>query len=331
MDEIKISENDISEADLDLFYGFFDDVLKEPEVLGDSDDPLKAADVTEKEAEWYPDPFEEFIVGLPAPDPEHNYALHPQQPLPINIKGQASGFLIGMAVYITIITSAYSLSTTSEAEYNAETQAHIERIEENLSAVQEKVESVQSLKQQLQAMEERLQRLSEVVASTPAPAPVAATAETTAPAATTPTATVATEEATIQASLPTPVEAKTELNPAVATPPEPVTSAKTTTVTTEVLIPAATPPTIEKSAAIQLGDGDWVVNLVSVRHIGPGEKELSRIRAMGIPAEAVKIDINGKTWTRIRIEGLASKEQAEQARKLLLERTGLPNMWIGKR
>jgi len=77
--------------------------------------------------------------------------------------------------------------------------------------------------------------------------------------------------------------------------------------------------------------GIWVLNLISLNNAVAADHELKRLQQLGIHAENVKAEVQGKTWYRIRIPGFASVEEATRQRKILANRLGIHDTWIGKR
>lgn len=312
MDEQNSYVEHVDEADLDLFYGFFDSVMKESSLQGED----AGAAVIGKIGEWAPEPFEEFLVGLPSQELSKHYALNPvSQQLPVTIrqqpkseKGAGVGFILGLSVFATIMFSAYSLSSDPQPLMANATQADIAKIEQGLTAVEAKVESVQALKQQVTALESRLQELSARVNSTTADAPTAALPDT-APAK--PASTVITSEAE---------PATTERSPIRPLLGISVSESEGALID---LSPSAK-VTLNKSAAA------WVVNLASSRSSQKAATELSRLQALGIEAQSVVIDIKGKAWTRIRVVGYSSKDEALNAIQSLQKKSGLQGIWIGR-
>jgi len=301
----------VDDADLDLFYGFFDSVMKESNMHDDDAE----APLVGKIAEWAPEPFEEFIVGLPSQEQGKHYGLSPFSQLlpatinqhPENKKGAGVGFVLGLTVYAAIMLSAYSLSSDSEPTMTTATQAHIEKIEQGLSAVEAKVETVQLLKQQVTAMESRLQELSERVAFRPA-YPSEATA-----------AGVASSVATTAS---------------ITTNPEPATQPKSVRRLLPASVSESESALVDASASSEVAlskhSAPWVVNLASSRSSLKAATELARIQALGIDARAVVIYVKEKPWTRIRVVGFVSKNEARSAMHSLQTKTGLQSIWIGK-
>jgi len=96
------------------------------------------------------------------------------------------------------------------------------------------------------------------------------------------------------------------------------------TIATKPTVTAVVPTTRSRQ-------GKWVVNLTSFGNASAANKEIKRLKRLGIHAERAKAIIRGKTWYRIRVPGFASRETAEQQRKVLGSKLGIRDTWIGKR
>jgi len=74
----------------------------------------------------------------------------------------------------------------------------------------------------------------------------------------------------------------------------------------------------------------WVINLVSVDSLKGAQKALARYQAKGITAEIFPTQIKGKQWYRLRIAGFASKQAANEQRKILTRTFGINDTWVQK-
>lgn len=83
--------------------------------------------------------------------------------------------------------------------------------------------------------------------------------------------------------------------------------------------------------AVDSGHGPWVVNLTSLSHAAAANNEVTRLKGLGIRAESIKVMTQGKIWYRIRVPGFASAEEADRQRRILGNRLGIRDTWIGKR
>jgi len=83
--------------------------------------------------------------------------------------------------------------------------------------------------------------------------------------------------------------------------------------------------------AADSGHGPWVVNLTSLSHAAAANNEVTRLKGLGIRAESIKVMTQGKIWYRIRVPGFASAEEADRQRRILGNRLGIRDTWIGKR
>lgn len=91
------------------------------------------------------------------------------------------------------------------------------------------------------------------------------------------------------------------------------------------------PAVAAMTPAVDSGRGPWVVNLTSLSHATAANNEVARLKELGIRAEVIKIETQGKTWYRIRVPGFASAEKAERQRKILTGQLNIQDTWISKR
>lgn len=97
-------------------------------------------------------------------------------------------------------------------------------------------------------------------------------------------------------------------------------------------LPEAIKPAVAAiTPAVDSGRGPWVVNLTSLSHATAANNEVARLKGLGIRAEVIKIETQGKTWYRIRVPGFASAEKAERQRKILTGQLNIQDTWISKR
>jgi len=184
MDQKKDYQEEISEEDFNLFYGFIDSVLEETnkerksnsgaDATAESDENILIGEVSE----WAPEPFEEFLVGMPSPESGKYYSLQlkPQSPpkaAPPQQKKNSSaaiGLTIGLLTAIGIMFSAhYFTSDDPSLKFEVETHAKLTSIEQGLHAVALNVKSVQSLEDQIKVMAHQLTELSALISTRSTP------------------------------------------------------------------------------------------------------------------------------------------------------------------
>ncbi len=105
--------------------------------------------------------------------------------------------------------------------------------------------------------------------------------------------------------------AKTATAPATANHPTKTASAK---------------PSAAKSPAHN--SGDWTVILVSFTSSAQAESERTRLQKVGIHAEVLKSQVDGKPWYRVRVPGYATQEAAKAAIDGLERKSGINGAWI---
>jgi len=76
---------------------------------------------------------------------------------------------------------------------------------------------------------------------------------------------------------------------------------------------------------------EWALNLSSIYNSKePAEDIVDLLHNKSIPAEIKQVNINGKTWFRIRIRGFTSKQHALNYMLTIQERTSIKKYWISK-
>lgn len=169
MDNKDINNAPVTEEDYDLFYGFVDSVFDEKKRL-EEDEKKDTLAVTEPE--WTPEPFEEFIVGMPQQESGKYYTLNivsPDSTIPSdsnihpNHYGTISGIITSITLSAALMFSLYFFTTNPEPEITSNSQ--LNNIAESLQAVETKIESVQTLGSQIKALETQMNKLSTSMAS----------------------------------------------------------------------------------------------------------------------------------------------------------------------
>ncbi len=168
MNDKELNKQPVTEDDYDLFYGFVDSVFEEKKQFeDDSNEPKQEVPLAVTESEWTPEPFEEFIVGMPSQDEDKYYTLNIVSPnqakaLPGDIHpnhyGTISGIVLSLTACAAFLFTVYFL--TSEAEPEVVSNSHLNNIEQSLSAVESQVQSVHALESQIQAMAAQLHQLN---------------------------------------------------------------------------------------------------------------------------------------------------------------------------
>jgi hypothetical protein len=84
-------------------------------------------------------------------------------------------------------------------------------------------------------------------------------------------------------------------------------------------------------AAVAAEPAEWVVNILSASSREEAEKEILRIRKLGIAVESVPVTLDGKTTYRIRISGHSSRQKAEKQKEFLMSRFGMRNLSVDRK
>lgn len=94
--------------------------------------------------------------------------------------------------------------------------------------------------------------------------------------------------------------------------------------------------TLARQTELQDGDGivsvngQWGVNLVSLRSDAASRHLLDQLHQAGYGANAESVDLNGQPWTRVRITGFVSQKDAESFATKISNTFGIGRPWILK-
>lgn len=100
--------------------------------------------------------------------------------------------------------------------------------------------------------------------------------------------------------------------------------------------PAPTPAPTQSAAPAAAGatagaTDDWVINLTSVASESAALDEVQQLKAKGVEAEAVRVEIDGKPWYRIRTGHFPSEEAAKAGSDELSRQLGIHDAWVSHR
>ncbi len=172
-----------------------------------------------------------------------------------------------------------------------------------------------------------------------APAAVVAEAPRTSPAATTASSSVAVDATKSQtpaaASVPAPAEPKLDPSPrpspvtlpppsaqvAIVEPPRPAV------VRPQVEAPRETPGKPSAPAPRPTAGGAWTLNIASFPDRASADQELRKVIKAGFPGSVAAADVKGKTWYRVQVQGLASRDEASDM-ATQLKSAGYPQTWV---
>lgn len=123
--------------------------------------------------------------------------------------------------------------------------------------------------------------------------------------------------------------------PTVVTTTEPIVLGQATalppnTRAAAVPAPAVAPPSVLHPAE----RGDWTLNVASYVEMADAEREATRLRAAGFAgalAQSQPVLVNGKSWYRVQVTGLASEAAATSTAEAFGSKLGLKNAWVLKR
>jgi len=86
---------------------------------------------------------------------------------------------------------------------------------------------------------------------------------------------------------------------------------------------------LEPSLGIARMTGNYVLVLQSLSSDALVEAELDRLRQAGYAVQARVVDVNGKSYTRIQLEGLAYRAAAQNLRRRMIDAGLIEDAWIG--
>lgn len=97
---------------------------------------------------------------------------------------------------------------------------------------------------------------------------------------------------------------------------------------TKPVAKAITPKTAMTTAAPK---GSWVINISSHVNAKAANQERARLSKLGLNAEVHSATIKNKVWYRVQIVGFATKDEAKAQLREVEQRSGIKDVWIGKR
>ena len=80
-----------------------------------------------------------------------------------------------------------------------------------------------------------------------------------------------------------------------------------------------------------IGDGPWVINLVSLPHKANAERFVADAASRGVTAGLYQVTVKGKDYWRVQVSGFATATEAKSKAKLIKETLGLKDVWVAKR
>jgi len=74
----------------------------------------------------------------------------------------------------------------------------------------------------------------------------------------------------------------------------------------------------------------WAVNLASFTTQSSARRAIDKLKSEGVVSEFIPVNSNGRTYYRIRIPNLSSKQQAEEAHALFMDQPAYKGAWINR-
>ena len=94
------------------------------------------------------------------------------------------------------------------------------------------------------------------------------------------------------------------------------------------ITPAA--PVVQTQETI-IGDGPWVINLVSLPHRADAERFVADAESKGVVAGLYQVTVRGKNYWRVHVPGFTTAAEAKAKSSLIKEKLGLKDVWVAKR
>ena len=91
-----------------------------------------------------------------------------------------------------------------------------------------------------------------------------------------------------------------------------------------------TVPVVQTQETI-IGDGPWVINLVSLPHRADAERFVADAESNGVVAGLYQVTVRGKNYWRVHVPGFATVAEAKAKASLIKEKLGLKDAWVAKR
>jgi hypothetical protein len=86
---------------------------------------------------------------------------------------------------------------------------------------------------------------------------------------------------------------------------------------------------LDPSRGLARVTGNYVLVLQSLSNTALAEAELDRMRQAGYAVRARLVEVDGKSYTRIQLEGLAYRSAAENLRRAMIDAALINDAWIG--
>ena len=107
-----------------------------------------------------------------------------------------------------------------------------------------------------------------------------------------------------------------------------VDATSTPLVAIKEITPAA--PVVQTQETI-IGDGPWVINLVSLPHKADAEHFVADAESKGVVAGLYQVTVRGKNYWRVHVPGFTTAAEAKAKASLIKEKLGLKDAWVAKR
>jgi DedD protein len=140
------------------------------------------------------------------------------------------------------------------------------------------------------------------------------------------------ETVTVKSPVPDPVpETLTAKHPVPDPVPETVAAKRPVPDPVPETVAAKRPDPAPAPARSSGTAGGWVVNLVSYTRQKSADRYVRELKRLGITAERVVAQVNGRTMHRVRITGFETRATASARAGVLKQELELPSIWVAKR
>ena len=93
---------------------------------------------------------------------------------------------------------------------------------------------------------------------------------------------------------------------------------------------SATPKPVIQAKPINNKSGIWTINLVSFKNVQDAQKKIKEFEKKGVSAKMIQIKIRNNIWYRLRVEGFATKAEAQNFAKKVKNKLKTNSAWISK-
>ncbi len=86
----------------------------------------------------------------------------------------------------------------------------------------------------------------------------------------------------------------------------------------------------QQGRGIVTADGEWAVNMMSLQNASAANLLKRKLNTAGYAAEVQTIQVAGKSWLRVRIEGFATRQDGNSFASKINYQFGIEQPWVIK-